>query len=175
MDQQTSPASPVNHDAEPVMACVSEIVAAYVTRHDVPADQLPGLVSSVKSALADDPAVTPDEAVAPPKPAVAKTKSYTDESVTCLVCGKRMTSLKRHLRSAHGMDESTYRETFKLSRDHPLVAPSYSRDRAAWAKKIGLGQRSDTATQASSARSGKTSSGKTSRGKRASPGKRKAA
>ena len=47
--------------------------------------------------------------------------------------------LRRHLGVAHGLTPGEYRERFGLKPDYPMVAPSYSEERAELARKIGLG------------------------------------
>lgn len=76
-----------------------------------------------------------------PKPAVSIRASVKEDSVTCMACGKVAKVLKRHIGTAHGMDEKEYRKTFGLPKDHPLVAPSYSRKRSQQAKDLGLGEK----------------------------------
>jgi len=52
-------------------------------------------------------------------PAVPVAESVTDDSVTCLCCGRSFTMLKRHLRAEHGLSEGDYRIKFNLDDDHP--------------------------------------------------------
>lgn len=73
-------------------------------------------------------------------PSVDPSKSYTDDSVTCLVCGREMVALTKHIRMSHGMEDAQYRKIFGLAHDHPLVAPNYSRRRSDMAKENGLGK-----------------------------------
>ena len=55
------------------------------------------------------------------------------------MCGKRVATLKRHLRVVHGLTPAEYREAFGLRRDYPLVAPAYGERRADIARQVGLG------------------------------------
>jgi len=48
--------------------------------------------------------------------------------------------LRRHLRLKHGLETAAYRARWKLSADHPIIAPSYSARRSALAKELGLGR-----------------------------------
>ncbi|NRB02694.1 MAG: MucR family transcriptional regulator [Rhodobacteraceae bacterium] len=73
-------------------------------------------------------------------PAVDPALSVDPDKVTCLCCGKKFTMLKRHLMAEHGMTEAEYRTRFGLSPDHPLVAPNYSKRKADYARRIGLGK-----------------------------------
>ena len=73
-------------------------------------------------------------------PAVPIEESVTPDHVVCLEDGMSFRSLRPHLVSAHGLTPEAYRKKWGLAPDHPIVAPNYSRDRAAVAKKIGLGK-----------------------------------
>jgi predicted transcriptional regulator len=44
--------------------------------------------------------------------------------------------LKRHLSSAHALNPDEYRSGWKLPRNHPLTAPTYSERRSAVAKEL---------------------------------------
>jgi hypothetical protein len=48
--------------------------------------------------------------------------------------------LKRHLATGHGLNVEQYRARWKLPREHPITAPSYSERRSGLAKQIGLGR-----------------------------------
>jgi predicted transcriptional regulator len=73
------------------------------------------------------------------KPAVNVRQSVHPDYIVCLEDGKRMTMLKRHLRSAYGMTPEEYREKWGLPADYPMVAPNYALKKSDYAKKIGLG------------------------------------
>jgi predicted transcriptional regulator len=73
-------------------------------------------------------------------PAVSIRRSVQPDSVACLECGFRGKTLRRHLRSAHGLDPAAYRARWKLAVNYPLTAPAYSAHRSAMAKQLGLGR-----------------------------------
>jgi predicted transcriptional regulator len=129
-------------NASDVRQMASDIVAAYVSNNQMRADEVPDFIQKVMSALA----VTGAQGAEPPAPAEAQTpavsirKSVQDDAVTCLECGAAQKTLKRHIGTAHGLSEAEYRGKWNLPADHPLVAPAYSRERSAMAKKIGLGK-----------------------------------
>ena len=75
------------------------------------------------------------------KPAVSPNKSVGRGFVVCLEDGLRFKSMKRHLKVAHGMSPEAYRAKWQLAKDHPIVAPAYSKRRSAIAKQAKLGQR----------------------------------
>lgn len=120
------------------------IVASYLENNQMPADQVPQFIQSVLRALKEGggEAAAPAEAA---KPAVPIRKSAGPDYVTCLVCGQRLKTLKRHIRTSHDMSERQYREAFGLPRNHPLVSRNYSKERAEMAKRIGLGRKAKAA------------------------------
>ena len=100
----------------------------------------------VENAAAAQASVQPAEALAPeqpskPVPAVPVSESFRDDAVFCLICGKQCRALKGHLTRSHTLDINVYRNMFDLPRDHPLVAPEYSRRRRKLAKELGLGEK----------------------------------
>lgn len=66
--------------------------------------------------------------------------SIKPDHLTCLHCGKKFKSLKRHLMTHHNQTPQQYREVFGLPVDYPMVAPTYSETRSALAKQSGLGK-----------------------------------
>jgi len=72
--------------------------------------------------------------------AIAVRKSITPDFIVCLEDGKKLKMLKRHLRTVYGLTPAEYRAKWGLPADYPMVAPNYSRQRSAFAKKIGLGR-----------------------------------
>ncbi len=122
----------------------AKIVAAYVGRQGLPPAKLPELIRAVHGTIAGLAAGGKGAAaVAMPAvaPAVPRAKSVARGHVTCLEDGLRFKSLKRHLRSAHGLSPAEYRAKWGLPANHPIVAPSYSARRAAIAKEIRFGRK----------------------------------
>jgi predicted transcriptional regulator len=119
----------------------TQVVAAYVANNPLPRSDLPALIQAVHSAVES---LGKGSEVAQPQietkpPAVSIRKSITPDYLVCLEDGKRFKSLRRHLR-LHGLTPVQYREKWSLPSDYPMVAPNYSTERSALAKKIGLGQ-----------------------------------
>ena len=118
---------------------VAEIVSAYVSANQVPANDLPAIIRTVHSALLEvsgTVAITPDH---PLEPAVAIKKSVTPDFIICLEDGKKFKSLKRHLRTRYSMTPDEYRTKWGLPHDYPMVAPNYAKERSTLAKRMGLG------------------------------------
>ncbi|WP_226627471.1 MucR family transcriptional regulator [Alloyangia pacifica] len=128
---------------------VARIVAAYASRPDVTPDEIVNLYRRLTGEVQDAP--TPAGVAVPVsgsgqraagalQPALPVAQAVTEEKVYCLCCGRGFKMLKRHLGAEHGMTEAQYRAAFNLAEDFPLVAPSYSRKKAAHAKEAGLGR-----------------------------------
>jgi len=122
---------------------VTRIVAGYLRRNQIGADQIGALISSVHDALAGvaKPSQPPDERI----PAVPIRRSVQRDRVICLECGWSGKILRRHI-SGHEITVDQYRQRWGLSPDHALVAPGYSEHRSAFAKQMGLGRRRNGAS-----------------------------
>ncbi len=74
-------------------------------------------------------------------PAVSVRKSLASpDHIISMIDGKPYRTLRRHL-AGHGMTPDDYRQRYGLKADYPIVAPSYSENRRAMAKTIGLGRK----------------------------------
>ncbi|MGH1571066.1 MucR family transcriptional regulator [Methylobacterium sp. P31] len=119
----------------------ADIVAAYVSSNSVPVAELPNLISGIHSALSSLGQGGASEAPAIEKLTPAQIrKSITPDALISFIDGKPYKTLKRHL-STHGLTFQEYRERFGLPRVYPSVAASYSEQRSAMARSIGLGQK----------------------------------
>jgi predicted transcriptional regulator len=119
------------HEADPRL--VTRIVGSYVRHRKIGVDQLAGLIAEVNRTLGGLWRGAP--------PAVPIKRSVGRDAVVCLECGFRNQMLRRHLRTAHGLEATAYRSRWNLSADHPLTAPSYSSRRSALAKGYGFGRK----------------------------------
>jgi predicted transcriptional regulator len=115
-----------------------DLVCSYVSRNQVPMSELSGLIATFHSALTG--AASGHVVEAERRPAVTVKKSIGDDYIICLEDGKKLTMLKRYLRSQYNMSPEEYRKKWDLPHDYPMVAPAYARLRSAFAKKIGLGR-----------------------------------
>lgn len=125
-----------------LISTTADIVAAYVSRQAVSIGELPTLISTVYGALAGaGVVVTPVPSSADLTPAVPIKKSITADYIICLEDGKKLKSLKRHLRTSFNMTPDQYRAKWNLPAEYPMVAPIYSQKRSDLAKSIGLGRK----------------------------------
>ena len=138
---------------------VAQILSSYLSHNTVASADLPSVIDSVKRAFggASESASTPAPGSDSKswEPAVPVKKSVTAEAITCLVCGEKFKSLKRHLSSAHQLTPREYRDAFKLKSDYPIVAPAYAAQRSTLAKSLGLGRKADVKAVAKKARRGR--------------------
>nr|WP_320050286.1 MucR family transcriptional regulator [uncultured Desulfuromonas sp.] len=75
------------------------------------------------------------------QPAISMKKAFGKDKVYCMICGKGMTTLGRHLRMVHGMTPAEYRKQFAIPRTQPLAAKAYSEQRKKMAIERGLGEK----------------------------------
>jgi predicted transcriptional regulator len=134
-EQQTEKEEPVS---DRYIDLTANLVCSYVSRNQVPMSELPGLIAMLYAALSGT--ATGHAVEAERKPAVTVKKSIGDDYIICLEDGKKLTMLKRYLRSQYNMSPEEYRKKWDLPHDYPMVAPAYARLRSAFAKKIGLGR-----------------------------------
>jgi predicted transcriptional regulator len=119
----------------------AEIVAAFASNNTVAMGDLPGVISSVFTALRGAGQAEATKAEAAPAPAVPIRKSVTSDFLICLEDGKKLKMLKRHLKTRYHMSPEAYRKRWGLPQDYPMVAPAYAAQRSSVAKRIGLGRK----------------------------------
>jgi predicted transcriptional regulator len=85
---------------------------------------------------------TAQEAAVVKKPPIPLDQIVKEKYVVCLECGKKMRTLKAHLRKAHQLAPKEYFKRYGLdSKKYPLVCKEYSEQRRKLAKEKGLGER----------------------------------
>jgi predicted transcriptional regulator len=126
-----------------LLALTVQLASAFVTSRSTPVGELPELLRAVHAALRSfgDQTEPPRAAApAPREPAVPVERSITPDYLICLEDGRRLKTLKRHLRAAFGLTPEAYRARWGLPPDYPMVAPGYAQRRSALAKAQGLGR-----------------------------------
>jgi predicted transcriptional regulator len=125
------------------------VVQSYLNNNQMQPDQVPELMQQVhdkfaqlQGGTAGGEASSPAETNGPQhEPPVKPKNSVRKNDVVCLECGRTYKTLKRHLRTAHSLDESDYRARWDLPASKKLVAKSYSEHRSRMAKDLGLGEK----------------------------------
>lgn len=123
-----------------LLGLTAQIVSAHLIRNPIPTGDLPGLIRQVHAALATAAAplaAEPEKTV----PAAAPRRTIFPDYIICLEDGRKLKTLKRHLRSTYGLSPEDYREKWGLPADYPMVAPNYAARRSSLAKSLGLGRR----------------------------------
>ncbi len=75
------------------------------------------------------------------KPSIPLKDIVTQKHVVCLECGKKMRTLKSHIKKAHNLVPKEYFKRFSLDpKRFPLVCKEYSKQRSQMAKDRGFGK-----------------------------------
>ena len=120
-----------------------EIVSAHASSTTMTKDELIAEIASVYQALAalERGEAVQGEASEEAKPAISAKKSIGKNAITCLICGKAMKTLTRHLKTAHDLKPGQYRKQFGIPSSQSLAARSYSESRRQMALDRGLGDK----------------------------------
>lgn len=130
-----------------LLALTADIVSAHVSNNKTSTSDIPALITSTFEAL--NKLGQPAEVEAPKaEPAVSIRSSIKPDYIVCLEDGKRLTMLKRYLRTNYNMTPEDYRAKWGLPRDYPMVAPNYAEKRRGLAVQIGLGRKKAAETVA---------------------------
>jgi predicted transcriptional regulator len=131
-------------DKTALLTMTKDIVAAHASMNELTREELLAEIQNIYAKLAtlggvEDVAGVPiggEEEVA--KPAVPLQAAFGAEKVFCMVCGKGMKTLKRHLATTHDLKPGQYRKQFGIPAGTPLVAKDYSEARKKMAVDLNL-------------------------------------
>jgi predicted transcriptional regulator len=138
--------------ASEVLRLTSQIVISHASMSELTPQELVEEIKEVYNVLAamEAGAVIP-EAAAPEageeaevvkKPSVPLKDIVKEKYVVCLECGKKMRTLKAHIRKAHKLLPKEYFKRYGLDpKKYPLVCKEYSEQRSKMAKERGFGER----------------------------------
>jgi predicted transcriptional regulator len=138
--------------ASEVLRLTSQIVIAHASMSELTPQELVEEIKEVYQVLAavEGGAVIPEgpvpekgkEAGLVKKPPVPLKDIVTEKHVVCLECGKKMRTLKAHIRKAHKLQPKEYFQRYSLDpKKYPLVCKEYSKQRSRMAKQRGFGER----------------------------------
>ena len=119
--------------SEQVFRCTTRIIVAYLSSNRLPAKDLPSLIMQIQENFWS---LMPEVRSEERRPVVPVQHSIQQDTISCLECGRRVKTLRRHLREHHNLTVEAYKKQWKLGRDYPLVPPQYSALRSAIAKKV---------------------------------------
>lgn len=119
----------------------TEIVASHASTTAMSKEELIAEIASVYQTLAAlEKGETVQVEVEEAKPSISAKKSIGKNAITCLICGKSMKALTRHLKTAHDLKPGQYRKQFGIPSSQSLAAKSYSESRRQMAIERGLGE-----------------------------------
>jgi predicted transcriptional regulator len=125
---------------------MAQIVMSHASMSELSSQELVDEIKSVYATLTSleagvaMPETVPGEAFEVKRPPIPLKDIVTAKYVVCLECGKKMKTLKTHLRKAHGLSPKEYYQRFDLDpKKFPLVCKEYSAKRSEMAKARGLG------------------------------------
>jgi predicted transcriptional regulator len=127
-----------------ILEMAVEIVAAHASTTTMSKEELIAEISCVYqalSALEKGEAVSSETQAEEAAPAISKKKAFGKDKVICMLCGKGMKTLARHLKTAHDLKPGQYRKQFGIPRTQSLAARSYSESRRQMALDRGLGEK----------------------------------
>ncbi len=124
-----------------------QIVSAHVGKNQIAPSALPALIEQVHTALRSVGQEPAPVVVEKQQPFVAAKRSIFPDYIICLEDGRKLKTLKRHLRSTFGLSPEQYREKWGLAPDYPMVAPNYAQHRSRLAKQLGLGRKQQDAAE----------------------------
>jgi predicted transcriptional regulator len=136
--------------ASDVLKLTADIVSSHVSMTELTPKELVDEIKCIHALLSsfdggsEAPvalgAATGGEADMVKKPSIPLKDIVKGKYVVCLECGKKMKTLKTHLRKAHGLMPKEYYQRFGLDpKKFPLVCKDYSEHRSKLAKDRGLG------------------------------------
>lgn len=124
-----------------LLEMATEIVASHASTTAMSKEDLIAEIASVYQVLAAlEKGETVQVEVEEAKPAISAKKSIGKNAITCLICGKAMKTLTRHLKTAHDLKPGQYRKQFGIPSSQSLAAKSYSESRRQMAIERGLGE-----------------------------------
>lgn len=135
-----------------VLRLTSQIVISHASMSELTPQELVEEIKEVYNVLSamDGGTLVPETVAAEPgqeaglvkKPSVPLKDIVKEKYVVCLECGKKMRTLKAHIRKAHNLLPKEYFKRFGLDpKKFPLVCKEYSEQRSKMAKERGFGER----------------------------------
>jgi len=137
--------------ASDALKLTAQIVISHASMSDLTPQELVEEIKDVYNVLSslDGGAVIPEimspekaeEAVEVKKPPIPLKDIVQEKFVICLECGKKMKTLKVHIRKIHRLTPEGYYKKFALDpKKYPLTCKEYSAKRSQMAKSRGFGK-----------------------------------
>ena len=126
-----------------ILEMAADIVAAHASTTNMTKEELISELNDIYNALNSlekGEAIT-EATEEEPGPAVTRKKAFGKDKIYCMICGKGMKTLARHLKTSHDTTASEYRKQFDIPRSQSLASKSYSEKRRQMAIERGLGEK----------------------------------
>lgn len=125
-----------------LLEMAAEIVAAHASTTPMSKEELMEELTQIHNTLSSlEKGENVEAAGSADEPAVSRKKAFGKDKITCMICGKSMKTLARHLKTSHDMKPGEYRKKFDIPRSQPLAAKNYSESRRQMAIDRGLGEK----------------------------------
>ena len=125
-----------------ILEMAADIVAAHASTTNMTKEELVAELSEVYNALsALEKGEQPEAVEEEQGPTISRKKAFGKDKIYCMICGKGMKTLSRHLKTSHDMTASEYRAQFDIPRSQSLAAKNYSETRRQMAIDRGLGEK----------------------------------
>lgn len=126
-----------------ILEMAVEIVSAHASTTSMSKEDLVTELTEIHAALKmmDSNDTLAEENQTEQLPVISLKKAFGKDKVTCMICGKAMTTLGRHIRAVHQITPAEYRKQFDIPRTQPLAAKAYSEQRKQMAIERGLGEK----------------------------------
>ena len=121
----TQDTSATAEDSESLIQHTTDIVVSYVANNSIGAEEVSPLIRNIHATLAGLGAEGMQEPG--PGPAVSVRASVKSDHIVCLEDGRKFKTLKRHLRTDHGMTPDEYRARW--------LRPTMRRRDVTWLKR----------------------------------------
>jgi predicted transcriptional regulator len=133
--------------ASEILKLTTEIIVSHASMSELSPQQLVEEIKEVHNTLASlEAGVVPaapekvEEVEKVKKPPIPLKDIVKEKHVVCLECGKKLRTLRTHIRKAHKLMPKKYFKKFGLDpKKYPLVCKEYSEQRRKLAMEKGLG------------------------------------
>jgi predicted transcriptional regulator len=133
--------------ASEILKLTTEIIVSHASMSELSPQQLVEEIKEVYNTLASlEAGVVPaapekvEEVEKVKKPPIPLKDIVKEKHVVCLECGKKLRTLRTHIRKAHKLMPKEYFKKFGLDpKKYPLVCKEYSEQRRKLAMEKGLG------------------------------------
>ncbi len=135
--------------ADEILKLTAEIVVSHASMSELTTQELVdeikyifNTLNSLESGVATEAMAAETAPEGVKKPPIPLKDIVTQKHVVCLECGKKMRTLKAHIKRAHGLLPKEYFKRFGLDpKKYPLVCKEYSAKRSKMAKDRGFGKK----------------------------------